>query len=134
MMKNAFYFTLNTLFFLKIFKFLSSIFGHVEKQLDQKNKLISKFMTSQSGKQTIAIHTLPNISRIKGNQTMKFGQSIEYDMRNTFLKKSYAKCGGETISRPFSKKPKLNVSLDQYPKFLNCLFSLYAKSGAFEIY
>ena len=44
---------------------------------------------------------------------MKFGQLIEYDMRNTFLVKSYAKCGGETISRPFSKKLKLNISVDQ---------------------
>ena len=70
-------------------------------------------MTSQLGKQTIAIHTLPNIWRIKGNQTMKFGQLIEYDMGNTFLEKSYAKYSGETIPRPFSKKLKLNVFLDQ---------------------
>ena len=79
----------------------------------RKIKLISKFMTLQLGKQTIAIRLLPNISRIKGNQTMKFGQLIVYDMRNTFLEKSYAKCGGETIPRPFSKKSKLSTSLDQ---------------------
>ena len=42
-------------------------------------------MTLQLGKQTIAIHILPNVSRIRGNQTMKFGQLIEYDLRNTFL-------------------------------------------------
>ena len=30
-MKNAFYFTLKALFVLKIFKFLSWLFGHVEK-------------------------------------------------------------------------------------------------------
>ena len=30
-MKNAFYFTLKTLFILKIFKFLSWLFGDVEK-------------------------------------------------------------------------------------------------------
>ena len=34
MMKNAFYFTLKALFVLKIFNFLSGLFGHVEKQLD----------------------------------------------------------------------------------------------------
>ena len=34
MMKNAFYFTLKALFVLKIFKFLSWLFGHVAKQLD----------------------------------------------------------------------------------------------------
>ena len=54
-------------------------------------------MTSQPGKQAIAIHTLPNTSRIKGNQTIKLGQLLEYNMRNTFLKKLYTKCGGETI-------------------------------------
>ena len=31
MMKNAFYFTLKALFVLKIFKFLSQLFGHAEK-------------------------------------------------------------------------------------------------------
>ena len=39
-------------------------------------------MTSQPGLQTMAIHTLPNISRSKGNQTMKFNQLIEHNMRN----------------------------------------------------
>ena len=43
-------------------------------------------MTSQPGKETITINILPNISRGKGNQTMKFGQSIEYNIRNFFLK------------------------------------------------
>ena len=33
-MKNTFYFTLKTLFVPKIFKFLSWIFGHVEKWID----------------------------------------------------------------------------------------------------
>ena len=42
-------------------------------------------MTSQPGQQIIAIHILSNISRGKGNQTMKFGQLIEYNMRNLSL-------------------------------------------------
>ena len=54
-------------------------------------------MTSQPGYQTIAIRILPNIPRSKGNQTMKFGQLIEYNMRNSFVEKSYTKCAGETI-------------------------------------
>ena len=58
-------------------------------------------MTSQPGKQIIAIHTLPNISRSKNNQTMKYGQLIDCNMKNIFLEKSFAKCGGETILRPF---------------------------------
>ena len=59
-------------------------------------------MTSQPGKQKITIHILPNISRSNGNQTMKYGQLIEYNMRNTFFEKSYTKCGGETTTRHFS--------------------------------
>ena len=43
-------------------------------------------------------------------QTIKFGQLIEYNMRNIFLEKSYTKCGGETIPKPFSKKSKLSIS------------------------
>ena len=70
-------------------------------------------MVPHLGKQIIAMHILPNISGNKGNQTMKFGQLIEYNMRNIFLEKSYTKCGGETFPRPFSKKPKLSTYLDQ---------------------
>ena len=38
---------------------------------------------------------------------MKFGQLIEYNMRNIFLEKSYTKCGGETSPTAFSEKSKL---------------------------
>ena len=50
------------------------------------------------------MHMLPNISRNKNNQAMKFGQLIEHNMRSIFVEKSYAKCGGETIPDPFLKK------------------------------
>ena len=68
---------------------------------------------SQPGKQRIAIHILPNISRSKDNQAIKFGQLIEYNMKNIFVEKSYTKYAGETIPRPLSKKSKLSISLDQ---------------------
>ena len=35
---------------------------------------------------------------------MKFGQLIEYNMRNSFVEKSYTKYAGEIISRALSKK------------------------------
>ena len=38
---------------------------------------------------------------------MKFGQLIEYNMRNIFVEKSYTKYAGETIPRPLSKKIKI---------------------------
>ena len=41
-------------------------------------------MTSQPDSQRITTHILLNISRIKGNQTMKFGQLIEHAKRNIF--------------------------------------------------
>ena len=59
-------------------------------------------MTSQRGYQTIVIHILPNISRSKGNQTMKFGQLIECNMEIIFLEKSFTKCDAETSRRPFA--------------------------------
>ena len=34
----------------------------------------------------MAIHILVNISRIKGNEILKFGQLIEYNKRNIFKK------------------------------------------------
>ena len=81
-------------------------------------KLISNFMTSQLGQQTILIHILPNIWRSKDNQTMKFSQLIERNMTNISLEKSYSKCGGETSHRLFSEKWKLSISLDQQSNIL----------------
>ena len=37
-------------------------------------------MTTQPGKKRIAIRILPNIPRSEANQTMKFGQLIEYNI------------------------------------------------------
>ena len=60
-------------------------------------------MTSQPGKQTTAINILPNISRRKGNQTMKFGQVIEYDMKNIFIEKSYTNSVEKLFPDPYLK-------------------------------
>ena len=56
---------------------------------------------------------MPNISRNKGNETVKFGQILEYNMRNIILEKSYTKCGGENSPGLSSGKLQLNISLDQ---------------------
>ena len=60
-------------------------------------------MTSQAGQEIVQIHILSNLSRSRGNQTMKFGQLIEYSMKNIFFEKSYTKYGGEAGPRPFYK-------------------------------
>ena len=72
-------------------------------------------MTWQPGKQTITINILPDISRSKSNQTVKFGHLIAKSMRNSFLEKS---------CRPFSKKLKLGISLDQQSEVLSSLLLL----------
>ena len=48
---------------------------------------------------------MTNISKSKGNQTMQFGQLIEYNMRKVLLKKSCTKCGEKLFSDPFLKSP-----------------------------
>ena len=64
-------------------------------------------MTLQSSKQIVAIHILANISRSKGNQTMKSGQLIEYNMRNIFLENSFTKVVEKLFPDPF-----LNIEID----------------------
>ena len=67
-----------------------------------------------------AIYILPNISRIKINQIMKMGQLIEHKIRKIFLEKSYRKCSGEASTRPFYKKTKSTISLNQLKCYKVC--------------
>ena len=91
MIKKCFLFLFKSSFRSQGINFLSQVFGSIEKW-------------SQTGKQMVAKHILPNISKSKGNLTIKFGQLKEYSMTNIFLENFFAKCGEETIPRPFSKK------------------------------
>ena len=52
-MENAFYFILKTLFFVKIFKFLSRIFGHVGKMawLERQGQLPNSWRHNLAYKQ-----------------------------------------------------------------------------------
>ena len=79
--------------------------------------MISKFMTSQAGKQIITIHILPSVSSSKCNKKIKFCQVLEYNMRNIFLRNSYPKCGGEAIPRLSYKKPNWS---DLWINILKC--------------
>ena len=65
---------------------------------------------------------------------MKCGQLIDYNIRNIFLEKSYAKCGGETGPRSFREKLKLSISLDQKPKVSFSLLLLHPKLRDIKIY
>ena len=52
----------------------------------------------------IHIFDIPNISKSKENQAMKFGQLIEYNMRNIFSLKNHAQNVVEKlVSDPFLK-------------------------------
>ena len=82
--------------------------------LIRKIGLMSNFMKSKLGYPTIVVHILPNISRSKDNQTMKFGQLIEYNMTKNFLEKSYIECCRGTSSRQFSEKLRLTSLLLLY--------------------
>ena len=95
---------------------------------------MSNFMVSQLGSETIVTHILPNILKNKVNQTMKFGQSIQYNLRNIFLETSYGECGGKTGPKLFSEKLRLSIYLDQWSKVLYSLYLFYAKLRAIEIY
>ena len=65
----------------------------IKNDLIRKLRLISKFMTSQTGKQKMSIWILPN-------QTMKLGHLIKYNVRNIFLQNSYKIRDRDTSSRP----------------------------------
>ena len=53
MMKNAFYFTLKALFVLEIFNFCLEFLDKYKNGLIRKVRLISKFITSQSGEEQL---------------------------------------------------------------------------------
>ena len=50
--------------------------------------LTSKFMTTHTGQPIITRQIISNISKSKDNQSMKFSQVIEYNVRNVFLSKN----------------------------------------------
>ena len=52
------------------------------------------------------------MSRSKGNQAIKFGHLIEYNMRNIIAEKSLTNMVEKLFPDPFSKKSKLSISLD----------------------
>ena len=105
--EKCFSFYVKTLFVLKIFKFFSWLFVHGAKRLGKKDKVNFKFSDVTAWlTNNRDTYILPNISRSKGNQTMKFGQLIECNVRNIFLEKSYRNHNflAETRPRSFSKK------------------------------
>ena len=82
-------------------------------------------MTSPPGKQAMATYILLNISRSSGNQTIKSGQLMKYNMRNIFLERSNTKCGGETTPIRFSKKSNLGyLWVNNFKVNTTCIYSM----------
>ena len=63
---------------------------------------------------------------------MKFGQLIEYCMKNIFLEKLYRKCGGRGSLRAFHKNTKIEHISGQQPDMLYSLFLLYLQVEIYQ--
>ena len=76
-------------------------------------------MTSQPGLQRIAIHILPNISQSKSNQTMKFGQLIEYNKRKaiflveTYFERNSYTAAQEAFRQRYNRAPPCKKTIQQ---------------------
>ena len=104
MVKNALHFMLKALFDFEKFTFLSRLFDEVEKLLHEKARVNFKVYGVTEWRVYYYKHILSNISRSKGNQTMKFRQLIENNLRNLVEK---------LVTDFFIKKSELSMSLDQ---------------------
>ena len=91
-MKNAFYFTSKALSVSVYLSFCHDFLVMQKKRLDKNDKVnfkiydVTTWLTNNCN-----IYILPNISRGKDNQALKFGQLIKYSMRNIFVEKSCTK-------------------------------------------
>ena len=63
---------------------------------------------------------------------MKFGQSTEYNIRIIFLVKSFTKSGGKASPKPFYKKSKLSISLDQQSEMLYTWFLMHVQVKIYQ--
>ena len=131
MMRNVLYFVLKAFFRSQdIWVFITTFWSSRKNSLIRKKRLTSKFMTSQPGLQTMAIHILFNISQSQDNHTMKLVQLIKYNKRNIFLQKSCGKWGRETIPDLFYFLKKLNMRSKQV---VCSLVSIYCNSPQLAI-
>ena len=119
--------------FSKYLSFCRDFLVMQKKQFDQKDKVNLKIHYVTTWITNNCNAHIADYLRSKSTQTMTLGQLIEHNMRNIFVEKSLTKCGGETMTRPLSKKSKLSISLDQQCKVLNSLFLLYTNLRAIQV-
>ena len=90
-------------------------------------------MTSQHDSKPIGTQILPNISRTKGNQTMKFGQLIECNMKNILLKNYTQNAVEKLFLDPFLRNENSSYLCVNSLEALYSLFFLYTNLKAIEI-
>ena len=88
-------------------------------------------MTSQTGQQISTINILPNTSRSKDNQTIKFGQLIEYNMRNISFKNHPQNMVKKLVQNPFIKNQNWAYLWINSLKYYS-LFLLYIKVEVYQ--
>ena len=99
----------------------------MKKNRSMKNTwLISKFMTSRTGKHTNAIHVLSNISRSKCSQTMKFCHLIKYITWETLFLKNQTQDVVEKVVPD-------QISGLVVQNFMQFVFILYQVEGYWKI-
>ena len=132
MMKNAFYFTLKLLFFylnVRLDFWVTQTNGLINKVM--KMRLISKCHNPVKKQFKCTCCLISQEVKVIKQWNLVSSENIT---RNIFLEQLYTECGWKIIPRPFPKKPKLIISLDQKSKDLYYLFLLYAKFKAIEMY
>ena len=60
------------------------------------------------------MHILPNVSRSKSNQTTKFGQLVEYNMRNIFVENHTQNVLEKLFPDPYVKYQNWKVRVPLY--------------------
>ena len=89
-------------------------------------------MTSQTGKKTVTIYVMPDISWGKDNK-IKLGQLID-NMRNIVLENHAQNAVGKLVPHPFLRKSKLSISLNQQPEISYGLFNWMSTSRTTKKY
>ena len=92
-----------------------------ENDLIWRNRLASEFIVSQPGYQTVAIQVLSNVSRSKGNETMKFGQLKSLTSEILFFKNHTQNVVEKPFWDPFLKNQNwayLRVNSLKYIQFV----------------
>ena len=89
----------------------------------KKDKVNFKIYEFTIWEKSSCIHILPNISKNKGNQTVKFGQLIECSVKNIFLKNHTQNLMQKLSQNLFLKNQNWTYLLINSPKF--CTVSFY---------